>query len=68
MKKVLALIAFAFCMSLPLYSLAQPGGDEDVVDAPIDGGISLLIVAGIGYGAKKLHNHKLQLQLQELEK
>ena len=25
---------------------------------PLDGGISLLIAAGIGYGAKKLHDHR----------
>ena len=29
----------------------DPGGD---VDAPIDGGLSLLIAAGVGYGAKKV--------------
>lgn len=67
MKKVLALIAFAFCMSLPLYSLAQPGGDDDVVDAPIDGGISLLVVAGIGYGAKKLHANRAAMQKEKQE-
>ena len=26
--------------------------------APIDGGLSLLIAAGVGYGAKKLRNKK----------
>jgi len=39
-------------------SHAQPpdiGGD---VDAPIDGGLSLLVAAGMGYGAKKLRENR----------
>lgn len=41
---------------LPAIIHAQPGfgGGEDVVDTPIDGGLTLLIAAGVGYGAKKL--------------
>jgi len=31
------------------------GGD---VDLPIDGGLSLLVAAGVGYGAKKLKEKK----------
>lgn len=33
----------------------NPGGD---VDAPIDGGISLLVAAGIGYGVKKARDNR----------
>jgi hypothetical protein len=29
--------------------------DPDPVNAPIDGGVSLLVAAGIAYGAKKAH-------------
>lgn len=65
MKRIFAIAAFAFCISLPLYSIAQPGGDEDVVDAPIDGGLSMLVVAGIGYGAKKLHANRAAMQKEE---
>ncbi len=32
-------------------SPSSPGGE---IGAPIDGGISLLVAAGIGYGAKKV--------------
>ena len=43
---------------LPTLSHAQPdfsgGGGDDVVDVPIDGGLTLLVAAGVGYGAKKL--------------
>lgn len=62
MKKIFSIFAVAFFMALPLISLAQPGGDEDVVDVPIDGGLSFLVVAGVGYGAKKLHSMRNQKQ------
>lgn len=47
-------------MLVPVLLLAQPasnpygagGGDPD--SAPIDGGLSLLVAAGVGYGAKKM--------------
>ncbi|HWB26688.1 MAG TPA: hypothetical protein VG738_14935, partial [Chitinophagaceae bacterium] len=35
------------------YVMAGPGGPGGDPGAPIDGGISLLVAAGIGYGAKK---------------
>ena len=33
-------------------------GPDDVTDAPIDGGLSLLVAAGVGYGAKRLRKKK----------
>lgn len=33
----------------------DPGGDPDV---PVDGGLSLLLAAGVGYGVKKIHDHR----------
>ena len=38
----------------PAISHAQPGFDDEVNDVPVDGGLSLLVAAGVGYGAKKL--------------
>jgi len=38
---------------LPSVLHAQPSFTDDVVDAPVDGGLSLLIAGGIGYGIKK---------------
>ena len=29
---------------------AQPGFDDDVQDTPIDGGVSLVLAAGVAYG------------------
>ncbi len=43
---------------LPTILLAQPGFDDDVSDVPVDGGLSLLVAAGVGYGAKKLREKR----------
>ena len=51
-KAVGLLLVFIIITTLSAH--AQPpdaGGD---VNAPIDGGLSLLVAAGVGYGAKKL--------------
>ncbi len=50
-----------FIIALPLMVLADPPslGNDDVDDTPIDGGLSLLIAAGVGYGIKKVkHTNK----------
>ena len=38
---------------IPECSSAQIGDPGDDPDAPIDGGVSLLVAAGVGYGIKK---------------
>ncbi len=43
---------------LPILVNAQPIFDDDVNDVPIDGGLSLLLAAGVGYGAKKMRQSK----------
>ena len=53
--------AFKFFLLLiislsPFLAMAQdPGGGPDV---PIDGGLSLLLAAGFGYGVKKYRDKK----------
>ncbi|MGG9972083.1 PID-CTERM protein-sorting domain-containing protein [Ferruginibacter sp. SUN002] len=42
---------------LPKFALAQIDPGEDP-DAPIDGGISLLVAAGVGYGVKKARDSR----------
>lgn len=46
----------------PSMADAQPpipgGGSGNVSDAPVDGGLSLLIAAGVGYGAKKIREKR----------
>lgn len=47
---------FVSCLSIliPLFLMAQPPGfDQDTNDVPIDGGLSILLAAGIGYGIKR---------------
>ena len=36
------------------------GTNPDAGSVPIDGGLSLLLAAGVGYGAKKLRSHNLK--------
>ena len=50
-------VFFIFLTILPNSVQAQPDPDGDP-DAPIDGGVSLLIAAGIGYGIKKANDHR----------
>lgn len=72
-KKLIAcvIIILSFCM--PMIGFAQGGpGDPgcDPLDpaCPIDGGLSLLIAAGIGLGAKKAYNsRKEKLEAQSLK-
>jgi hypothetical protein len=57
MKKIFSIqtIIIITILLLPAFVHAQPGFGDDVGDAPIDGGLSLLVVAGVGYGVKKLN-------------
>ena len=50
-------VLFILLFVLPGIVKAQPGGSPDP-DAPIDGGISLLVAAGIGYGVKKARDNR----------
>ncbi len=64
MKKILNIqvLVLIAVLLLPAIIHAQPGFGDDVVDdVPVDGGLSLLVAAGIGYGAKKLKGKKSEL-------
>ncbi len=55
------ILVILFVIMCPLLTIAQgppgpPGGG--VVDTPIDGGLSLLLAAGVGYGIKKYREQK----------
>jgi len=48
---------------LPIILIAQPPGfDQDTNDVPIDGGLSILLAAGIGYGIKRKFKKKKMLK------
>jgi hypothetical protein len=46
-------VLFALLALLPTLCMAQLGDPASDPDAPIDGGVGLLLAAGIGYGVKK---------------
>ena len=56
MKKqyILPLLVMLIMIGLPALLHAQPGFGDDTDDVPIDGGLSLLVAAGVGYGVKKM--------------
>lgn len=62
MKNMKNIIAIAtILVSINFAANAQPGSndgfeDEKPKDVPVDGGISLLAIAGAAYGYKKLKN------------
>jgi len=58
MKQVTVFRMFLLAITLFLGTSivnAQPPDEPDPVNAPIDGGVTLLVAAAIGYGAKKAH-------------
>jgi hypothetical protein len=59
MKKVIIALSFLFLnYSSPLWAQG-PGFEDDTEDTvPLDGGLSLLAAAGVGYGIKKLKDAK----------
>jgi hypothetical protein len=63
MKKIRSVLLITMLMALPLLNFAQPlpnqnGNGSHVgqtpVGAPIDGGLSILLFLGAGFGAKKI--------------
>ncbi len=61
-KQVLTIgVVILICLIQPVTGFAQvvdPGCDPLDPACPIDGGLSLLIAAGIGIGAKKAYNKR----------
>ncbi len=56
-------IALSFSQKL----LAQADPPPDPVDTPIDGGLSLLLAAGIAYGAKKGYDNMKNKKTKKVE-
>ncbi|MBX3257763.1 MAG: hypothetical protein KF862_26780 [Chitinophagaceae bacterium] len=53
---IMIMAACFFATPLPAQP-GGPGGDPDT-EIPIDGGVSLLVAAGIAYGAKKAYDKR----------
>jgi len=52
---LLAVFCFIILPGIGYAQLVDPGDDPDI---PIDGGLSLLIAAGVGYGIKKAKDQR----------
>jgi hypothetical protein len=74
MKQFIIKIAFITITALvvsPAFTYAGPGFDtnvDDGCDVPLDGGLSILAAAGIGYAAKKVMGKKKQDAAEGLTK
>lgn len=55
---VYKILIFTILLMLNYPIFAQDGFDDFGGDIPIDGGLTSLLVAGLGYGAKKLRDKK----------
>lgn len=51
--KAILLVVTIICFACTPSFAQGPGFDDDVDDVPVDGGVSLLVAAGVGYGVKK---------------
>ncbi len=49
-------ILSAICLPLMLQAQGNPGTDPDPI--PLDGGLTMLIAAGVAYGAKKAYDKR----------
>jgi hypothetical protein len=56
LKVIVLVMAIVFC--LPMISEAQPPDPGGAPDVPLDGGISLVLIAGGIIGAKKVRDSK----------
>ena len=57
-KYILSIILGTALLFTANHLSAQPGFDDDVEDTPIDGGITLVMAAGLAYGVSKLKKTK----------
>lgn len=57
LKTILVIIGI-ICFSVTVAFAQGPGFDEDVVDTPFDGGITLIAATAAAYGVKKLRSKK----------
>ena len=64
-RKIVVFMFVVFFLLIGLQLLADPNPPDSPVPqppngAPIDGGLSFLIAAGVAYGSKKLFNKRKQ--------
>jgi hypothetical protein len=52
------MLACFFLLPALLHAQAPGFGDDTIDEVPVDGGLSLLVAAGIGYGIKKVKEQR----------
>ncbi len=68
LKSIYLLLFILICFCIPVISLAQGPLPDPPVDTPIDGGLSILIATGVGYGYKKYRaNRKIKIKEEREE-
>jgi hypothetical protein len=55
----LSIMLIAICLPTLVQAQPDPGPSPDV---PIDGGLSILLAAGVAYGTKKVHDSRKKKQ------
>jgi hypothetical protein len=58
-NRITYFFAIMVILLLPTLANAQPGFGDDVSDVPVDGGLSVLVAAGVGYACKKYKAGKI---------
>lgn len=53
---ILTMVTLVMYIPSVLAQIPDPGSDPD--DIPLDGGLSMLIAAGVAYGAKKAYDKR----------
>ena len=64
---IISVVSILLIILIPMIVNAQPPEPEGDPDVPIDGGVSLLVAAGIGYGAKKLRDARRNVKMRKCE-
>jgi hypothetical protein len=57
-KKVFSLFIVLFLSFTSVIAQGDGGDDPDIPDIPLDGGLSILLVAGAAYGGKKITDYR----------
>ena len=57
-RSIIMQAVFILVCSFPYLVMAQPADPPPNPDTPIDGGLGLLLVAGVGYGVKRFKDRK----------
>lgn len=66
-RKLLVFSISLLFLALPFISSAQPeeGGEPPAEDVPFDGGVSILVAAGVSYGLAKMRKKETNVSKEK---